>query len=296
MTPSLPRTAAGADPSRLAVGILLVVGAGIALASMDAVGKHLSAELHIVQIVWARYFFHSLVVTAVLLRAGNLAFLRARRPALQGIRATCLFGATLCMYTALTRVPLADATAVQFFAPVLVSLISIRYLGERPRPARLAAAVLGFAAVLLIIRPGPNLDPFMLLPLGAAMLLSVYFLMTRMLAGHDHAGATQFYTTAVGAVVLTAAAPFVWDAPTATQLILMISVGALGAAGHFAIITGFARAPASLLSPFLYSQLLFAAALSVAFFGDALDALTVCGALLLVASGLVLWRIERPRA
>src|SRR5690606_23398427 len=161
------------------------------------------------------------------------------------------------------------------------------------RPVRLAAVAGGFIAVLLIIRPGPTSDPFMLLPLGAAVLLSVYFLQTRILAGLDHPRTTQFYTTAVGALVLTATVPFVWQTPTMGQFLLMVVVGALGAIGHFAIITGFSRAPASLLSPFLYSQLLFAALLSVAFFGDPMSPWTVAGAILLVASGLALWRTER---
>jgi drug/metabolite transporter (DMT)-like permease len=278
---------------RLSVGIWLVVGAGVTLASMDALSKYLSAEINIVQIVWARYFFHSLIVSAVLLRKGSANFLYSRQPGKQFVRAACLFGATLCMYTALTRIPLADATAVQFFAPVLVSLISIPILKEKARASRIGAVVVGFLAVLLIIRPGPSTDPYTLLPLGTAVLLSVYFLLTRLLAGRDHINTTQFYTTAIGALVLTLVVPFIWESTTFDQFLVMMTIGAFGALGHFAIIKGFAHAPASILSPFLYSQILFAAALSVIFFGDALTIHTISGASLLVASGLYLWWTER---
>lgn len=280
---------------RLATGIWLVVGAGVILASMDAISKNLSTELNIVQIVWARYFFHSLIVSVVLVRSGRLDFLHSRQPGMQFVRATCLFGATLCMYTALTRIPLADATAVQFFAPVLVSLISIPFLREKAYPTRIGAVVVGFLAVLLIIRPGPSTDPYTLLPLATACLLSIYFLLTRMLSGRDHANTTQFYTTAVGALVLTLIVPFIWESPSVRQLLLMMTIGCFGALGHFAIIKGFAHAPASTLSPFLYSQILFAAFLSVMFFGDPLTIYTMVGAILLVASGLFLWWIERSR-
>lgn len=284
------------DPRpRLAIGIWLVISAGVTLASMDAISKNLSTEMNIVQIVWARYFFHSLIVSVVLSRSGRFGFLRSRQPGKQFIRATCLFGATLCMYTALTRIPLADATAVQFFAPVLVSLISIPFLREKAYPTRIGAVVVGFLAVLLIIRPGPSTDPYTLLPLATAVLLSVYFLLTRMLSSRDHANTTQFYTTAIGALVLTLIVPFIWEWPTVRQLVLMMTIGGLGALGHFVIIKGFAYAPASTLSPFLYSQILFAAFLSVVFFGDPLTMHTVAGGTLLIASGLFLWWTERRR-
>lgn len=282
-------TARGASRG-LSAGIALVIGAGVALASMDAISKGLTSQLHVVQIVWARYFFHSLIVTGVLSCSGPRGFWRARHPGRQVARAACLFGATLCMYTALTRVPLADATAVQFFAPVLVTVLSVPLLGERVRPSRLLAVAVAFASVLVIIRPGASTDPFLLLPLAAAFLLSGYLLLTRLLAHGEDARATQFYTTAVGALVLSAAAPFVWQSPSPSQWLLMAAVGGLGAAGHFAIISGMSFAPASTLSPFLYSQILFAAILSVAVFGDALTAYTLIGASMLVASGIYLWR------
>ncbi len=281
---------AGAATRRLSAGVALVIGAGVALATMDAISKSLTSEMHVIQVVWARYFFHALVVTLFLVARRMHGFWRARRFGLQVARAACLFGATLCMYTALTRVPLADATAVQFFAPVLVAVLSVPFLGERLHAGRLAAVLVAFVAVLIIIRPGTTTDPFLLLPLAAAFLLSGYLLLTRFLSRGENPRATQFYTTAVGAVVLSIVVPLVWKTPSPAQWTLMAGAGGFGAMAHFAIIVGMTHAPASLLSPFLYSQILFATILSVVVFGDPLTIYTMAGALLLVASGLYLWR------
>lgn len=257
---------------------------------MDAISKSLTAHAHVIQVVWARYFFHTVLVTLLLAARDPHGFWRARQPVLQAVRACCLFGATLCMYTALTRVPLADATAVQFFAPVLVVVLSAPVLGERLHARRLGAVATAFVGVLILVRPGAGTDPYLLLPLAAAFLLSGYLMLTRLLARGENPRATQFYTTAIGAVILSAAVPLFWEPPTISQWLLMAGAGGLGALAHFAIIVGMAWAPASLLSPFLYSQILFAALLSVAVFGDPLTLHTVAGALLLVGSGLYLWR------
>lgn len=274
----------------LALGVGLTVLAGAMLATMDATGKYLQGELHVLQVVWGRYVFHTLIVFAVLSAHGGPAFLRARRPVLQTMRAGALLGATLCLYTALGYVPLADATAVQFFAPVLVTLVSGLFLREHVGPHRLGAVIAGFLGVVLIVRPGlPGTDWHMLLPLGAACMLSLYLLLTRQLAGWDGPGTTIFYTTALGAVVLSLLVPGVWRAPAPGELVLMVSMGALGAGGHLCLINAFGFAPASVLSPFLYAQIAWAAVLSVTWFGDPLTAPMLLGTLVLVGSGLYLW-------
>ena len=197
---------------------------------------------------------------------------------------------TVLMYIALSKVPLADATAVQFFSPVLVTVLSVMFLGERIGLPRIAAVLAGFAGVLLITRPGlAGTDPYLLLPLGAAAVFSVYFLLTRTLSGPQDSASTLFNTTAVGAVVLSAAVPFFWQAPTAFEFVLMVAIGTLGAIGHFCIVKGFSFAPASTLSPFLYSQVLFASLYSVFLIGDPLGWQIFVGALILVGSGVFIW-------
>lgn len=286
-----------ADPSPrgLLIGIILTVLAGVLLASMDAVGKHLSQAYLVIQVVWARYFFHSILVFGTLSARHGFGYLRPRRPVLQLVRAACLLGVTVFLYTALSRVPLADAIAVQFFAPVLVTILSMFFLKEQVGIHRISAVVIGFIGVLVIIRPSFSTDPYMFLPFVSAVLLATYLLLTRLLSTGENPHSTMFYTTAVGALCLTALMPFFWQTPDLYGFILMVLMGLCGAVGHVFVIKALAYAPASTLSPFLYSHVLFAAILSIAIFGDPLTALTLLGMALLVGSGLYIWWRERKK-
>ncbi|WP_198670556.1 DMT family transporter [Oceanicella sp. SM1341] len=280
----------------LPLAILLTIAAGLCLSVMDAIGKHLAEGLNVVEAVWARYAGHTVVITVYLLRRSGLRFLHTRRPGLQFARAGTLFAATLLMYTSLTFVPLADATAIQFLAPVLVTLWSALFLGERIGIHRILAVVAGFAGVVIIVAPGISLaNPALFLPLGVAFAVSFYFILTRMLAYPEEQDFTQFATTAVGAAVLSCALPFVWETPGLADAALMCAIGMAGALGHFLLISAFSMASASLLSPYLYAQVFGSALLSVAWFGDPLSAPMLAGTALLVGSGLYIWWRERRR-
>ncbi|QDL94688.1 DMT family transporter (plasmid) [Paroceanicella profunda] len=264
---------------------------------MDSIGKHLAEGLNVVEAVWARYAGHTVAITLYLLRHSGLSFLHTRRPGLQFARAATLFAATLLMYTSLTYVPLADATAIQFLAPVLVTLWSALFLGERIGIHRILAVLAGFIGVVIIVAPGISLDtPALLLPLGVAFAVSFYFILTRMLAYPEEQDFTQFATTALGALVLSCALPFVWETPGLTDVALMCAIGMVGALGHFLLITAFSMASASLLSPYLYSQVFGSALISVTWFGDPLSPTMLAGTSLLVGSGLYIWWRENRRA
>ncbi|MEX0731990.1 MAG: DMT family transporter [Aquisalimonadaceae bacterium] len=278
------------------LGILLTILAGITLASMDSLGKFLGQHYPVMQVVWSRYFFHALLVVVILLARGHRGFLRSRRPGLQAARSVTLLAVSLLIYTALIRIPLADATAVMFFAPVLVTLMSGLLLSERVTRVRILAVLAGFIGVLLIVRPGLHSDWYMLLPLAAALMLTTYLLLTRALAGSDDNTTTLFYTTAPGAVLLTLMLPLFWQMPETPHLFLMLATGALGALGHGLIVAAFAFAPASVLSPFLYSQILAAMVISLLIFGDPLTALMLAGTALLVGGGLSVWWAESRKA
>ncbi|WP_206453489.1 DMT family transporter [Aurantimonas marina] len=283
-------------PSGVLAGILLTILSGLALATMDTGAKYLTGRLPVLEVVWARYFFHAVLMTAWLAKTRGTSFLRTRRPALQLTRGTALLCATIVMYLALSKVPLADATAVMFFAPVLVTVLSVIFLRERIGLPRILAVLAGFGGVLLIVRPGfADTDPYLLLPLAAAAIVSIYFLLTRTLSGPEENAATLFHTTAAGAVVLSLVVPFVWEAPSAADFAVMVGIGTLGALGHFCLVTGFAYATASTLTPFLYSQVLFAGIYSVVLIGDPMGLNLVLGAAILVASGLTIWWRENRR-
>ena len=271
-------------------GILLTILAGGVFASMDSIGKHLTTLLPVLQVIWGRYFFQTLVLGGYLAATTGTGFLKARHPYLQIVRGMLLLTATICMYQALSRVPLADATAVLFFTPIVVAILSVVVLKEPIGIHRILAIVAGFGGMLLILRPGfAGIDPALGLALVAAVFNASYLLMTRHLAGKEDAASTQFNTTAVGALILTVIILPYWETPSPGVLMLLVLIGVAGSIGHFTLVSAFSYASASLLSPFLYSQVLVASTLSVVMFGDSLQPTMVVGTIILVASGVYIW-------
>ncbi|KQT54044.1 hypothetical protein ASG54_19305 [Aureimonas sp. Leaf460] len=263
---------------------------------MDAGGKYLTGHLPVLQVVWGRYVFQTVIMTGYLSATTGTRFLKTKRPVIHILRGLALLGASVLMYVGLARVPLADATSVMFCSPIVITILSVIFLKERIGIHRILAVVAGFLGVLMIVRPGvAGTDPYLLFPLLAAGANSVYMLLTRQLAGSDEAPATQFNTTAVGAVILTILVVPQWQTPTSEQMALLVLVGCVGAVGHFCLVVGFRSASASLLSPFLYSQVLFSTILSLLLFGDHLRWTTLLGTAILISSGLYIWWRENRR-
>ena len=277
-----------------ALAITLILLTGFVLAGMDATAKYLALEVPIAMVIWGRYFFHTVITFSIYAgKTRSLSFLRTRKPGLQLIRAAALFGATSCMYVAITRMQLGDASAIQFLAPVLVTALSGLLLGEHVGPRRWAAVLFGFIGVLLVARPGSGvLGWAALLPLMTAGLLAVYLLMTRIIRGQDDAATTTFYSTAVGAFVLSALVPFFWQSLSPLQWGLMITMGSAGAIGHFMLIKAFFSAEASMLAPFTYAQVVAAILWGLLIFGDVPSGWTIAGALVVSGSGLYVWYRE----
>jgi len=278
----------------LAIG--LVVAAGFVIAAMDAVGKFLIQSHPFEQVVWGRYVFHTLVVGLWFGAKGGFGFLKPRAPVLQTVRAVAMLLVTLSMYAALRVAPLADATAVMFFAPVLVTALAGLFLGEHVGWRRHAAVVVGFVGVLIVVRPGPGvLRSGILWACAAALFYALYVLMTRKLRGRDEERTTLFHSTLAGSILMSIGAPFFWEPLPPAVWPLLIATGLLGAGGHFLLIKAFHMAPAATLSPFLNAQLVAATLYSVAFFGDPLTLHFLCGASLIVGVGLFIWYREQRR-
>lgn len=277
-----------------ALAILMIITTGVLLAGMDSTAKYLALELPIFLVLWGRYFFHTVITFSVYAgKRRSLSFLRARRPGMQLVRAASLFGATTFMYLALTHMPLGDAAAIQFLAPVLVTLLSGVFLGEHVGPRRLVAVALAFIGVLLVARPGSGvLGWAALYPVVTAILLAVYMLMTRIIRTKDNPDSTTFYSTAVGALVMTVMLPFFWQPLEPTQWGLMVTMGIAGAAGHYLLVKAFHSAEASMLAPFTYSQVVGAIVWGYLVFGDVPSIWTTCGATLIIGSGIYVWYRE----
>ncbi len=278
----------------LATAVMMIIITGVVLAGMDVVAKYLALEIPILMIIWGRYFFHTIVtLVAYSAKRRSLNFLRARSPLLQLIRAATLFGATSSMYVAITRMQLGDAAAIQFLAPVLVTALSGLFLGEHVGPRRWTAVIFAFVGVLLVARPGSGvLGWSALLPLTTAVLLALYMVITRIIRTRDDPDSTTFYSTAVGALVLSVMVPFYWQDLGYFQWGLMVTMGVAGSIGHYLLVKAFHSVEASTLAPFTYFQVVAAIIWGLVVFGDIPSVWTLSGATVIIGSGVYVWYRE----
>lgn len=288
-------TRAIAQNTGLGIVFMLV---GVAMfGTGEAVVKTLAQRYDVIQVVWARYTFHGLLFLAIFARSGIVSQIRTRRPMLQLGRSILLLTATLLFFTALRFLQLADAVAINFVAPLLVTVFSVPFLGEKVGVRRWSAIGVGFLGALIIIRPGMGAMHWAaVLPLGTALCYSLYQIMTRIASRTDDARTNLFWTSAVAILVMSVAAPFVWITPNAFDWALMVSTGLLFGLGHYLIIRGLEITPASVLSPFSYTQIVWVTIMGYLVFDHLPDRFTVAGATLVIASGLYVWWRESGRA
>lgn len=293
VTPSaLGRAPAGGGT---ALGIGMTVLAVCLFALMDTIGKSLMQSHPFAQVVWARYFFQCTLMLVMLPRLRLTGFLRTRRHGLQIGRGLLLLLATLCMYSAIRVVPLADAYTITFTAPLIVTALSVPLLKERVGWRRWTAVVIGFIGVLIVIRPGFGQVPWqLLLPLITAACFAVYQIFTRMISIDpcETPFVMLFYLAWVGALATTLVVPFYWQPVAPLEWLWMAAIGALGAAGHLILIQALRIAPASLIAPFTYSQIIWALILGYLVFGDLPDAWMLAGCTVIIASGLFVFYRE----
>jgi drug/metabolite transporter (DMT)-like permease len=279
-------------------GVLLTLAAGFVFVILDATGKQLTASLSISEITWGRCLFHMLALPLFLGGQSLRQTLHAARPGLQLVRSALLLGSTFFFFWGVKYLPLADATAVGFVTPLLVTGLSVPLLGERVGFRRWTAVAIGFASVVLIMQPGSGMVHWAVsLPLACAACFALYQIATRILSRHDSTATTYFYSPVVGLVATSLVLLFVegeWRMPNLTGWLALVFLGAVGGFAHYLLIRAFAVAPASLLAPFGYAQLIWSIGIGYAWFGDFPDASTLAGAALISASGLyVLYRERR---
>jgi len=291
----LARDAAKARRARL-IGIALMCGAVGTFSCLDTTAKYLGRHIDVMQVVWARYTFALLLTFIISNPLSRRGLLRTARPALQIVRAAILLTSTLLNFFALRYLRLDQVLAITFSTPFVVAALSGPTLGEWVGPRRWAAIGFGFIGVLVVTRPGFGIvHPAAILAVLATLAYAAYFLTTRVLSRTDSNETTLFYSNFVGAALMLPVAPFFWTWPALWQLGLMILAGALASFGHYMLIAAHRRAPASLLSSFIYSQLVWVIALGYAVFGDVPDAYTLAGASIVIASGLYVFHRERVR-
>lgn len=266
--------------------------------SMDTLAKHVLQSYPLPPLIFARYAVHTVLMLALLAPRMGLSLVRTRRLGLQVIRGLLLVGSTGLFYLALRYLPLAEAAAITFVAPVIVTALSGPMLGERAAGRQWIAVTLGFVGVLVIIRPGgAMLTAASVFPLITALLFALYQVMTRKLAGRENPFTTLFFTAVVGTLATSLALPFSWQTPTLMQAALMVAIGCLGGLGHFLLIRAVEVASPTVLAPYVYTQLLWSTLLAFVAFGEFPDPLSLLGMLVIVVAGLlaVNWQRERRR-
>ena len=272
--------------------------AGLCLTTLDTTAKYLVQDHALFLVVWARYAGQMLIVAPFALHRSGSGFWRTRRLGMQLLRSTMLLGATACFFAGLRYLPLAEGSAILFLAPVLIVTLSGPLLGERPTRARWVAAITGFVGVLVLLRPGSAVfHPATLLLLGAALFNAFYHMLTRRLTDED-VYTTLFYSALVGAVGLTIVLP--WGLEHVPLTLrgagLLLALGLLAGLGHWFVIASYALAPASLLTPFTYVQMIWAVAFGYLVFDQLPDGWSALGIAVIAASGVYLAIMERRRA
>jgi drug/metabolite transporter (DMT)-like permease len=275
-------------------GILFIVVATALFVCMNTGVKLLSPHLPTVELIWARSLGHLLFIIALFAPThGGWRLFVTRQPAIQLSRSLLLLASTSFFFTALGRVPLADATAISFTAPFIVGALAGPVLGERVDLTQWLAIAVGFCGALLVIRPfGEATSPYALLVLGSAACYAGYQILTRRVAGIDRPETSVAYSALVGTLVLSVVVPLYWRAPDRLSHWLILAVlGLLGGLGHYCVAGAFLWGPASILSPFHYVQLVWAALMGYLAFGDLPSAWTWVGAAVIMASGVyIAWR------
>lgn len=297
-------------------GILCLVTAGFVFSFFNAIVKYLSTSgMPVMEVAWGRYVFH--LVFAILYAgvarhiekpAGTVLppqgwlhpwrdMLRARKPGLQFLRSLLMLATTLLFFLAVSYIDLASATAVAFVEPMVITILSHFLLKERVGIRRWAAVAVGFIGVLIVIRPGFGMVHIaILLPVLSASTGATYNVLTRIAARYDGNATSLFYAALVGCLVLSCFMPFLWQAPTFTQWLLLAALGLSGGLAHTLVIRAFSYASASVIAPFIYLQLLWATAIGYAWF-DMLPAITTwIGGAVIMATGIYTAHRERIRA
>ncbi len=265
---------------------------------LDTLSKLLVAHYPAPALVWLRYVLQTLVMAAIFLPRMGRRLVRTSAPGLQVLRGLLLVGASVVFVVALGYMQVAEAASIAFLAPVIVALAGGPLLGERVGPRTWLALAGGFGGVLLIIQPGSDAFSWRgVLPLACAFCFAGYQVLTRKLAGRDDPITTLFYPGLVACLVIPPAFPssafMLPESPL--HAAMLAAVGILGAVGHFLLIRAHDHAPATLLAPFGYAQLVVVLALGWFVFGQLPGTLALVGMLLVAGSGLALVLSSRRR-
>ena len=260
---------------------------------MDGFAKYLSADLPVLQITWARYFFTVVFTLPVMFFFYNKQLVWTDKPKLQFVRGIILLCANICFFYAISVISLAKALTLAFIAPLIVTAFSPIILGEKVGLRRWTAVIIGFIGSLVVIRPGfveLNLASFA--ALGTGVMYGFYLIITRKLSISDNPLLTLLLTGLVGLVIISSVIPFIWVKPTLNQWSMMAGIGVFACIGHLFLILSLKYADASKLAPFSYFEIITNIIIGYYFFNNFPDNWTFLGLFIIILSGIYISRRE----
>lgn len=282
------------DKPMLGLGLMCVALA--MFTSIDTSAKWLIlVGLPVLQVVFVRYAGHFITSALAFIPKEGLGAFRSNAPKLQLLRAAFLLASTVFNFAALKYLPITITTAVYFASPIVITILSVVFLGERIGIRRVAAIVVGFVGVMVVVQPwGAAFHPAMFLSLGGLFCASGYFVLTRRLAGVESNSTSQLWASGLATMALAPFGLWVWIWPdTALGWGVMCMIGVFGATGHGIAVAAHRFADASSLAPMVYIQVIYATASGFFIFGNLPTWATATGTTIIIASGIYIWRRER---
>lgn len=279
-------------PRRI-IAILAMVTGAACLAGNHALVRSVADEVGALETSALRFLWAVPLMLPWLIRSRGRV-LHTRRHGLHFLAGVMTVVSTLCLFAALSFLPLAFATSLSFTAPLFAAVMAIVILKERVNAARWITIAVGFAGVLIILRPGvAPISPVSMLPLGFAIAYAFWFILMKRLGSTEQKTTTTFYQTVWAALLLTLVALPEWQWPSWDATWRSAAMGGLGTAAIFLVAWAFDLAEASLIAPFDYIRLPLIALIAYLAFGEVPDIFTVLGALVIVGATLASARLAR---
>ena len=266
---------------------------------MNSMVKLLTGIYPYQEVVWVRLAAHLVLMSVIFLPRRGLALLRTKAPVQQVFCSLGLLGATYFFFGAAKDVGVTEAIAISFVSPLAVTFLAWPLLGERITIVRLASVAIGFAGVLIVIRPGSSVFQWAsLMILASAVSYAVYQIIVRRVAAVDSPATTAFYSALGCTLVTSFFVPFNWKTPDNwDDIAMMLSLGFFGGFGHYCVARAFSYAPANLIAPLNYTQMIGSVVVGYLMFAEIPDFYTWVGSAVIIAAGLLVgWQGRRRKS
>ncbi len=272
-----------------------MLAASLLFSLSDTMAKYITESVPAVELATIRYAVFVLMAASPMLRDRRIS-MRSRRPMLQIVRGVGVVGSAICFILSLAYLPIAEATALNFVTPLLITVLAVPILGEVVRLQGWIAVVVGFLGMLIVVRPGVHgLHPATLLVLLSSLFWCIAMLITRQLVGVDRSSVTLLWTAVTGFVLLASALPFFLAPLTLRQAGMSVAVGVVASSAQWLAVLAYRYARATVLAPLTYAQLIWSSLLGLIVFGAVPDRWVLIGAVIIAVSGAYVVHLERIR-